>query len=730
MCGIAGVARLDGGELTPGTGALLDRLADMLHHRGPDDRETLLAGPVGLAFTRLSLVDPESGGQPLSSEDGSIVLIANGEVYNHRELARGLPAGSRLRTGSDCEVLIHLYRQHGLRFLDDVRGMFAVILWDRARGRLILARDRFGIKPLFYHRNQERIILSSEIKGLFCDPATPRQFAWSQALASPAVVSAPEFTSPGLATWFEGVESVPAATIMEIELSDGTTRSHEYWRMPTEYGDSADPSFYVEQYREALSQAVAECATADTELGLFLSGGVDSSAVLALARPQLDELHTFTAVSGGTLENGDAPETEWLTRQLGVINHPVVFPAGLTPGPDEWRRLVWLTETPMCGPEIYYKHELHRFARAERPELRGMLLGAASDEFNGGYSFDISGGSDWASFEANLGGLSRQTHLAGRGAHRLWDTDRPLISDEVLDPGLDGALDAYRQYLLSEHRKVQQYNVWHEDRTAAGSGVEARVPFLDHRVVEISASVPPRLRQELLWDKEILRRAVADLLPERIVRRPKVPFFYGPGTRHAYRMLMGVLSANGGELVEDALSGAEAGRYLNAANVRQELAELGAGDTDSPRVEMLLRVVNMGLLANLVHDAPRVEAFPSAPVLLSVPAGRPVSSVAAEVGSVARYDLDDVLSLRDDVFLAERHGPGDEWFLVADGQVEYVLTEPTPVLSVLRRLDGSAAVKDVLADAAVEPGAVLEELSELIGEGLVQVSSAPALQRL
>ncbi|MYQ90815.1 hypothetical protein GTY20_05400 [Streptomyces sp. SID4946] len=173
MCGIAGIARLGSRTLGAGTDAVLDRLADILDHRGPDEREILRDDAVGLVFTRLALVNPEDGSQPLVSDDGSLVLVANGEVYNHRELAAALPGGARMRTGSDCEVLLHLYRHHGLDFLRDVRGMFALILWDRDRNQLVLARDRFGIKPLYYHRDDARIVLSSEIKGLFADPATP-----------------------------------------------------------------------------------------------------------------------------------------------------------------------------------------------------------------------------------------------------------------------------------------------------------------------------------------------------------------------------------------------------------------------------------------------------------------------------------------------------------------------------------------------------------------------------
>jgi asparagine synthase (glutamine-hydrolysing) len=717
MCGIACIARLDGRELGPETDFLLHEMADILDHRGPDDRELLRDGPVGMAFTRLSLVDPANGGQPLVSDDGSLVLIANGEVYNHRELAAGLPGGVRLRTGSDCEVLLHLYQQHGLDFLRDVRGMFGVILWDRANGQLILARDRFGIKPLYYQRNDQRIVLSSEIKGLFADPATPRKFDWARSLSVAMLPASPRFAEPDMCTWFEGVESVPAATVVRIGLRDGRTTKHRYWEIPTEQDENADAESLIARYGELLEASVAECATADTELGLFLSGGIDSSAVLALAAPRLDTLHTFTASTGGTHDNGDAENAEWIARELGVPNHQVVFPRDHTPSPEEWVRLLWLTETPLCGPEAYYKHELHRFARQERPELRGMLLGAASDEFNGGYSRDLLGDGDWESFLGGLAYMDRETRLErDPGLARWWANGESLIALSALDRGSEGRVDdVYQAYVESEYRKVQQYNVWHEDRTAAGSGVEARVPFLDHRLVELAATVPDRLRSRLLWDKRILRDAMTSRLPERIAQRPKGPFFYGTGTRHAYRMLARLLRADDHHLVERALSAPGADVFIDADVVRRRLDALGDGDTDSPEVEILLRVLNMGLLAEMAAKPPRLEDLSAGTVLSSL--SGPVAD-SAELFALRRdFDEDGVLRLSDDAMLLT--DDAGAWFLLREGQIEYVFEEDSPVLRLLRRLETSASLGGALEAIGSDLDDVRSQLDELFGQRLL-----------
>ncbi|WP_405527717.1 asparagine synthase (glutamine-hydrolyzing) [Streptomyces canus] len=717
MCGIACVARLDGRELGPETDSVLHEMVEILDHRGPDDRELMRDGPVGMAFTRLSLVDPAGGGQPLVSDDGSLVLIANGEVYNHRELAAGLPGDVRLRTGSDCEVLLHLYRQRGMDFLRDVRGMFGVILWDRANGQLILARDRFGVKPLYYQRDGRRIVLSSEIKGLFADPATPRGFDWARSLSVAMLPASPRFAEPDMCTWFEGVESVPAATVLRIDLRDGRTAEHRYWELPAEQDEDADAETLIGRYGELLEASVAECATADTELGLFLSGGIDSGAVLALAAPRLDTLHTFTALTGGTHDNGDAENAEWIARELGVPNHQVVFPRDHAPSPEEWLRLLWLTETPLCGPEAYYKHELHRFARRERPELRGMLLGAASDEFNGGYSRDVLGEGDWQSFLDGLAYLDRETRLErDPGLARWWTGGESLIALSAPDRGSERrGEDVYRAYVESEYRKVQQYNVWHEDRTAAGSGIEARVPFLDHRLVELVATVPDRLRSRLLWDKRILRDAMTSRMPERIVQRPKGPFFYGKGTRHAYRMLVRLLRADDHHLVERALSAPGADVFLDADAVRRRLDALGDGDTDSPQVEILLRVVNMGLLAEMAAKPPRLDDLSAGTALSSL--GGPVAD-AGELFALRRdFDTGGVLRLTDDATLLT--DDAGAWFLLREGQIEYVFEDDSPVLLVLRRLENSASLGGALEAAGADLDEVRPELDELLGQRLL-----------
>lgn len=723
MCGIAGTARIDGRDLSGDADTVLSGMAGLLAHRGPDEERLLRDGPVGMVFQRLSLVDLDTGAQPLTTEDGSLVLIANGEVYNHVELAAALP-GARLRTRSDCEVLLHLYRERGLRFLDDVRGMFALVLWDRRHRRLILARDRFGIKPLYYARDREHVSFASEIKALFADPTTPRRLDWERALTHQALSSAPAIADPAPTTWFEGVEQVLPGTIVEIDLSGGAFREHRYWELPragaAPRGDLSDAE-YVRTFGDLLAQSVDDCATADVRIGLFLSGGVDSAAVAALAAGR--DIPTFTVLSGSTLVNGDARSANLVARRLGLANHQVVFDAERVPGVEEWKRLLWLSETPQCGPEAFYKYELHRFVKQRHPEVKAMLLGAAADEYAGGYSADYAGGGGWDDFVANLRWMGRNGALRRRpGLAPWWDTqDLALLTDDVLGTYTGDAVgDPYADFVAWKFRDIVQYNCWHEDRTAAGNGVEARVPFLDHRLVELVASIPPDRRRGLLWDKRIIREAVRPLLPASVVDRPKVPFYHGDGVEHTHRVFIRMLAADGAALVEEALAAPTAARFLHAGNVHTMLRQLQL-DPRSGHVEFLLRLINLGLLETLTLDPPGPHALaPRAAVAQSLDVAdfSREREIAELVAPVRRHvDLDTVVGLHDDAMLV--HAPGEgTWFLVVDGSIQFVVDEPN-WLGFLRALDGPASVRGVLGIAGLAFDAVRDILDEAVELGVL-----------
>ncbi|MGW7534884.1 asparagine synthase (glutamine-hydrolyzing) [Amycolatopsis sp. NPDC054798] len=736
MCGLAGIASI-GRDLPPDAGAVLTSMARAVAHRGPDGEQLFLDGPVALGFRRLALVGPSSGDQPLFSDDKQTVLIANGEVYNHRELEARMP-DVRMRTKSDCEVLAHLYARHGMSFLDDVCGMYAIALWDRGRNRLVFARDRFGIKPLYFTVAGGQVVFGSEIKALFQHPACRRELDWERSLADQSMNIGAYLTDEPPSTWFRDIELVPAGGMVAIDLATGRVERSQYWQLPDFDGDEdASDAELITRYRELLEASVADCASADAELGLFLSGGVDSAAVAALAaRRDGPEIHTFTVLGASTFLNGDGGAAHDAAAALGIPNHQLVFDVGRTPGVDQWKQLLWLLETPLCNAEQYFKYELYRYAKQLRPELRGMLLGQASDEYNGGYSPVLSGDTDWAGFEAGLRQMARTSALRERPALAPWwpDGQSSLVHDDLLRG--TALRDPYRAYVAWKHRHIQQYNCWHEDRTAAGNGVEARVPFLDHRIIELLGRLPAKRRASLLWDKRILRDAVRDVLPPAIADREKVSFFYGEGEGYTHRMMVRMLARDGDALLEEALAAPGAAGILRPDRAREALRGLEK-DLTPFDVEYLLRLVNLGLLDQMTRsmpalpvDAPRYEILPVADEADWEDDG---ARLAARLRRVPAPQPDEAVEFGEDVLLV--HAPDDPstLYLAVDGRFEYVVDadEAPEWWAFLRGIDAQRTVAEIVAAAGLQYDDVHETLRDALDAGLLVLVPArtPAVAR-
>jgi asparagine synthase (glutamine-hydrolysing) len=722
MCGLAGLAWLGGRALPPGADDVLRRMSGVVAHRGPDAERVLREASVALAFRRLSLVDPVGGGQPLLSPDGQVALIANGEIYNHAELAAQLPVA--MRTQSDCEVLVHLYQRDGIRFLDRVCGMFALIIWDRARDRLIFARDRFGIKPLYFHHNDQRVVFASEIKALFEDPECPRELDWYGALRDETMTLSPHSDPSPPITWFRGVEAVPAATVVSIDLRSGSRTDHRYWTLPAS-GATLDlsPEEFTTRYRALLAESVSDCMMADCEIGLLLSGGVDSSAVAALAA-RTAEIPTFSALTATTVVNGDARSARSVARALGLPHHQVVFAADEHPGGQEWRDLLWLLETPLCGPEQYYKFRLHQYARQIRPDLKAMLLGQASDEFNGGYFADFGGDDGWPGVEAALRQLARGRALLAAPELAAWWEGPMFLKDGVVDGPAD-ATDAYALYLRWRYRSLQQYHLWHEDRTAAGNGIEARVPFLDHRLVELACAVPPALRERLLWDKRILRDAVADVLPPETAERTKSPFILGAGAHHTRAAFLRMLAVDGGALVEEALASPGGKDLLDADGVRAALRSL----TDNPaawQFELLLRVVNLGLLDAMCRAVPAPPTTVARETITSVAADHDWPAAVARALGGEATPAACVPQRGPNVTLLDDGEGGAAHYIAVDAVLEYVVDSETDGhwWTVLREMDGIRTLGELVAAAGTSIDAIAGHLSVAQDAGIVRLRAA------
>ena len=607
MCGIAGYAHLDGRPLTEHDQLILDRMGEAIAHRGPDDTRSMRWQNVGFVFRRLAVVDVDHGAQPLESPDGRLSLVANGEVYNHRALRADLALRHRLASGSDCAVLAPLYLERDLDLFRDVNGMWALALLDRARRRLLLARDRMGVKPLFYCMtdNGRTLAFASEIKALFAHPSVPRRFDWVAALANASTID----TLPWeYASGFCGIQRVPAAGIVDVDLHAGSVRTHSYWSLPPSApSESAVPAQqYVRRYRELLEESVRLRMPDEVPFGVFLSGGIDSAAITAMAARHAS-FPTFTVLSASTAADADSAAA--IAHRLRLPSHQLLFDdVAAAAMPDHWREVLWSCELPGATAEQLYKYHLHAHARAVYPDLKVMLLGQGSDEFNGGYMAWTLGAqgpwdtSHWRAVQRELAGVDLRACAvrAGFGAALQEPIDRGVLAADFIRAAAGRARDAsaWRLY-AGRYRGNLDYHLWHEDRTAAAHAIEDRVPFLDYRLLEHVASIPARHHGELFTDKQILRRAVADLLPPAFTKRPKGYFFYGRTQRHTLRMMHRLLLANGGELVEQALAGsARTDGPLDPDRLRAWLAGVGRRP-DLAGLAGVLQLVNMGVLADL-----------------------------------------------------------------------------------------------------------------------------------
>ncbi|HKJ72219.1 MAG TPA: asparagine synthase (glutamine-hydrolyzing), partial [Gammaproteobacteria bacterium] len=486
MCGIAGVY-LNSGQVAQ---SVLGRFCRALGHRGPDDAGVLADGPVGLAHTRLSIIDLAGGHQPLVTADGELALAANGEIYNYLELRADLKArGFRFATGSDCEPLLHAYRDRGDDFLDAVEGMFAFALYDRARRRLVLARDRLGIKPLFIARRPEGLYFASELKALLAvmpakpgvDPAGLAQYLESG------------FTS-GRATVLEDVERVLPGEMITVE-ADGRVERRPYWSALEVAPLETDFEGAVERFDALLEQTMGQHMRSDVPYGLFLSGGVDSAVLLALlSRYAGEPVRTFSVGFEAGSVADELPAARAMAERFGSRHEEIPVDSQRL-----WRHLphaVWAADELMGD---YANAPTSLLARAAGRELKVVFTGEGGDEVFAGYGRYRSRG---------LQRWLRALAAPGTGGFRTRGTFTRLGRHGLFGPTLAGAAAGWREPFVAawgetpgawsdlQRRQYVDLRTWlgddllvKADRMLMAWGVEGRVPFLDHRVVEFGLAL-------------------------------------------------------------------------------------------------------------------------------------------------------------------------------------------------------------------------------------------------
>ncbi|MBK8337700.1 MAG: asparagine synthase (glutamine-hydrolyzing) [Sterolibacteriaceae bacterium] len=718
MCGIAGIINLDGRPLIAGQHEpILRAMGDAMHHRGPDETRLMLWQNTGFIFKRLSIVDIAGGHQPFETPDGRVVAMVNGEIFNHEEIRRTLLAETPLQTRSDCEVIPYLYLKRRLGPFDPANGMFAAAILDRSERRVLLGRDRLGVKPLFYCVTQDgsTLVFASELKVLFQHPGVPRDFDWSSALNRDGFRT----TSPReLPSGFAGIERVPAGSLVDVSLRDGSIRTLRYWQLPAHLPDDGceTEADWVDRYQALLEESVRMRLMADTQFGVFLSGGIDSAIITAIAAKQAS-FPTFSVLSQSTLGNGDAHASQLVARTFGLPNYQVAFDEARRPvTPDDWRRVLWSCELWNMTAEQLYKYYLHGFAKERYPDLNVILLGQGSDEMNGGYtdwtiqtlSRNRTESDRWAAVGECFSALEAEHNSNRRGYFRGYGDliDRRIIDREFACRGAlaESAHPVWDQY-FGYYRENLDYHLWHEDRTAAAHSIENRVPFMDYRLVELVARTPLRLHRALFSDKAILRRAAASWLPPEIASRPKGPFFYGPHQHHTFRMVYQLLTQNSGELVEQAIAGSRlTNGPLDPARFREYVAEVGS-DPRFEDIHRLMFLVNMGVLAEISATCRATSAEP--PTLPVSEIALPPQESVSPAMPASRRSGDEptdstILTFGERIRVVEvRFGgnnveaPG-KWYFALGDQIESRIDSPG-WLQFLSMIDGKRSVGAIIA---------------------------------
>jgi asparagine synthase (glutamine-hydrolysing) len=526
MCGFAGFIKFDGHGPDPEARAtVLSAMGKQLARRGPDDEQCYDDGILALVFRRLSIVDVAGGRQPFWNEDRTVMVAVNGEIYNHETLREKLRSSHRFGSRSDAEVVVHLYEDYGEDFVQHLNGMFAIMIWDRPRHRLLLVRDRLGIKPLHYCEIGETLLFGSELKALLAHPECPREMDFSQ-------LQEWRIEARVLCNYVKGIHYLPAGHRLRFEPDREVTRK-SYWSIANHFRAPAtphekSPEEYIREYGELLADSVRMQLMSDVPVGLFLSGGIDSSLLAALAARHKSDLHCFTVVERGTVEAGDVDQAKKITDKLKLPFYPVLYDGEslldeLNYDFAQFEYFIWAMDKPRFHLEWLFKHELHRYARTAVPGIKVMLLGQGADEFAGGYSkrMDLNLPS-WGVYLQNL----RKARLAVRPLeieiplHLL-----PFLSDRRRPADSQVLNCDFQAQMLDKTYTLQRYNLWHEDRTSASNGIEARVPFLDHRLVELCASVPSAYHEQLFFNKRIVREQLRRWLPEYPPDKMKVQFY-------------------------------------------------------------------------------------------------------------------------------------------------------------------------------------------------------------
>jgi asparagine synthase (glutamine-hydrolysing) len=561
MCGIAGLFHFNNDE--PVSPELLAGMVGMIRHRGPDEAGAWIDEKVGLGSARLSIIDLETGQQPIHNEDKTVWVVFNGEIFNYKELRQRLISqGHRFYTHSDTEVIVHLYEQEGDAFLEHLNGQFAIALWDTTRQRLLLARDRMGIRPLFYTEADGTLTFGSEVKSLFLNDRVKREINLRglDQIFTYWVALPPE-------TIFSGVSQLPPGYYLVADRHGIVTRPYWQLRFPVdgeaEFSSEAD---YVERLRELVIDSTRLQLQADVPVGVYLSGGIDSSVVASVIKHYSDNPLTTFSVRFTNDFYDESPYQQIMVDYLGA-NHQAVDCSSDDIG-RVFPHVIWHTETPVLRTAPSPLFLLSKLVRDSGVKV--VLSGEGGDEAFLGYDLfkETKLRRYWAQHPGTrrtvlfqrlypyltLAQVQSPDYLKAFFGAGMMELDEPHYSHiptwsntsktkKFFSDDAKAALSGYDAIAAFKATLPADFQQWHflsraqyidmkmllagyllasqGDRQAMAHSVEGRFPFLDHRVIELAASMPPTVKLQAMREKNVVKKAFADIVPLSIRERPK-----------------------------------------------------------------------------------------------------------------------------------------------------------------------------------------------------------------
>jgi asparagine synthase (glutamine-hydrolysing) len=549
MCGIAGALSLDGRPVSPGE---LHAMCAAMVHRGPDDDGFYLGPEVGLGMRRLRIIDLETGRQPIRNEDGTIWVVFNGEIYNFRELRRELEArGHVFSTATDTETIVHLYEERGADCVTKLRGMFAFALWDERRRTLLLARDRLGIKPLYYAEVGGKLLFASEVKALLQSADIAGGLNWG------AVSRLFTFLcTPATDSIIEGIRKLEPGHILIASPGQGLRRER-YWdpHFAPEYG--RPEAYFVDRLRDLIEESVRLHLVSDVPLGAFLSGGIDSSAVVAtMARLGSGPVKTFS-VGFTEPDYNEAGYARIIAERLGTEHHELILEPNVLEVIED---LAWYLDEPFGDPSAIPTYMVSKLASEH---VTVVLSGDGGDELFAGYDkYRVEArerryrfvpaparsllGAIGTALPDGARGRNFLRHISLDGLERYLDASTFFRRDEqqrLFRGEIFARLSAYDPWRAEAEHLAKANGRWLSalqyldlksylpldiltkvDRMSMAHSLEARVPLLDHKLVEFAATIPPELNLRGGTTKYIFKRAMRGILPDQIIDRPKHGF--------------------------------------------------------------------------------------------------------------------------------------------------------------------------------------------------------------